>query len=118
MCASSSILTGFRRVREAAPLAARRWSRYHGRRDLVPLFRRARIIFECLVYLARVCLVVGECEIQLALRNVVLGEQPLCALAFVKLHELPDVEPRADDPRPSRVLGPAETDAGEAASPD
>jgi hypothetical protein len=36
----------------------------------------------------------------------VLGEDSLSALALVELHELPDVECRADHPRPPCVLRP------------
>jgi hypothetical protein len=40
-----------------------RWGRDHGRRDLVPLLRLARVLFERLLYLARVRLIVGEGEV-------------------------------------------------------
>lgn len=44
-------------------LAARLRGWDHGRRDLMPLLRRAGVLLECLVYLAWVHLVVGEGEV-------------------------------------------------------
>jgi len=40
----------------------------------VPPLRRARVLLECLVYLAWVHLIVGKGEVELTLRDVVLGE--------------------------------------------
>ncbi len=48
---------------EMCTLAVCRRGRYHGRRDFVPLLRRAPVLFEGLVHLARVRLVVGEREV-------------------------------------------------------
>jgi hypothetical protein len=77
-----------------------------------PIFWRADVIFDLLVYLVGVCFVVGKCGVEAVLGDAGLFEDSLPTQLFVPGDDLPHVERRAWNPRATVILCPAKRYSG------